>query len=445
MKQMLDVKKFIIVLFLIALILIGYSYYLSTTRYVWQEIGPDNARIVRVITAEKTCPEVVVDGRSQLMSLRTGKSSDSPVISCELTVSNSAYSVSVGSTVLRAVPRAPQRILVIGDTGCRLKGEDIQNCDDPQAWPFAQIAKVASSMNPDLIIHVGDNLYRQEPCPTGDTACQGSPYGNFWKTWEADFFSPAKPLLSKAPWIIVRGNHETCSRAGFLWFGYMAPEKFTGKCEEYLPPYLISFDNISFLNVDSAQASDFAVKNDEVLMYKDFFSSLQTLPTNTWLLTHRPLWGVKAVAEEKEEEPTEQVPSDRKPYLLTYANSKKTMQPLVGFNHTLQKSITPQLLDSLQVVLSGHYHNFEALSFDKEVPPQLMVGNSGTKLEEEIKDSLTDLVIDGHTVRDSTYLHQFGFVMLEEYDRNEWTATLYDVSGKILTRCVVKHRTLLCG
>ena len=61
----------------------------------------------------------------------------------------------------------PQRILVLGDTGCRIKGTFVQACNDPVAWPFAGLAKAAAALKPDLVIHLGDYLYRESPCPAG--------------------------------------------------------------------------------------------------------------------------------------------------------------------------------------------------------------------------------------------------------------------------------------
>ena len=45
------------------------------------------------------------------------------------------------------------------------------------------------------MIHVGDYIYREDPCPAGDEGCAGSPYGDNWPTWEADFFEPAGAAL----------------------------------------------------------------------------------------------------------------------------------------------------------------------------------------------------------------------------------------------------------
>ena len=75
------------------------------------------------------------------------------------------------------------------------------------------LAKSVAAARPDLVIHVGDYLYRESPCPKNDHGCAGSPYDDSWFTWKADFFVPAAPLLQVAPWIMVRGNHEICKRA----------------------------------------------------------------------------------------------------------------------------------------------------------------------------------------------------------------------------------------
>jgi phosphodiesterase/alkaline phosphatase D-like protein len=59
----------------------------------------------------------------------------------------------------------PQRLVVVGDTGCRLKDEEaFQACHDAQAWPFESIARSAARWRPDLVIHLGDYLYRESPC-----------------------------------------------------------------------------------------------------------------------------------------------------------------------------------------------------------------------------------------------------------------------------------------
>mgnify|MGYP000167914488 CR=1 FL=1 len=61
------------------------------------------------------------------------------------------------------------------------------------------VAGAVAAWDPDLIVHVGDYLYRESPCPEGQSGCAGSPHGDNWATWNADFFAPASPLLGAAP------------------------------------------------------------------------------------------------------------------------------------------------------------------------------------------------------------------------------------------------------
>jgi len=133
------------------------------------------------------------------------------------------------------LPKAnPQRIVIIGDTGCRLQTDNgTQSCNDPNPegtdtpYPFAAIAALAAAQNPDLVIHVGDWDYRDNECPAGlGFNCGGSPWGFGWDTWEADVFAPAAPLLAAAPWIMNRGNHEQCNRAGQGWYRYLDTQPF---------------------------------------------------------------------------------------------------------------------------------------------------------------------------------------------------------------------------
>ena len=62
----------------------------------------------------------------------------------------------------------PRRIVVFGDTGCRIEGKRAQACNNPNEWPFPKIAAIAARAKADLVLHVGDYLYREGPCPQGN-------------------------------------------------------------------------------------------------------------------------------------------------------------------------------------------------------------------------------------------------------------------------------------
>ena len=88
---------------------------------------------------------------------------------------------------------------MLGDTGCRG-----WNCKNTWGWP--DVSRQAAGTNPDVILHVGDYFYREH--------CSASDCGKKWAAWESDFFRHAKSgrVLTAAPWIFVRGNHEDCGR-----------------------------------------------------------------------------------------------------------------------------------------------------------------------------------------------------------------------------------------
>jgi len=157
------------------------------------------------------------------MTLRTSVDDGFPVAVCEGRAPAVTRQLVVGSSPAPILTPEVRRIVIIGDTGCRLEGRAVQDCNDPEAWPFAEIAGRAAGRKPDLVIHVGDYYYRETACPVDRKGCAGSSHGDNWETWQADFFEPAAPLLAAAPWVLVRGNHELCRRDGHGWFRLLDP------------------------------------------------------------------------------------------------------------------------------------------------------------------------------------------------------------------------------
>src|SRR4029077_11395538 len=113
----------------------------------WVEVGPDGASSVGAIT-EDLCPRGIFDGIPAAMSVRAepGQKIDNvkpaafPVRSCEVTVPQGAVAATLDGHVLPLARPNPQRILILGDTGCRLDRNVLQDCEDAAAWPFPRIA-----------------------------------------------------------------------------------------------------------------------------------------------------------------------------------------------------------------------------------------------------------------------------------------------------------------
>ncbi|MGH7439332.1 MAG: metallophosphoesterase, partial [Polyangiaceae bacterium] len=169
-----------------------------------------------------------------ISSAAMSKPSSFPVLTCETTIPLGTASAAVNaalpglsSPTNLALPKTDaETIIVLGDTGCRTQygaggTSQWQDCYDPGSYAFGTIASVAASMHPDLVIHVGDYEYRDNECPPDQAGCAGAPWGYGWDAWQDDFFKPAAPLLAAAPWVVNRGNHESCTRAGQGWYRFL--------------------------------------------------------------------------------------------------------------------------------------------------------------------------------------------------------------------------------
>ncbi len=128
---------------------------------------------------------------------------------CELVIPQNTKKAVVNGQLLNLPRPNPTKIIAFGDTGCRIKGAAIQNCNDPEDWPFERVARAAAAAHAHLILHVGDYLYREDPCPAGkESFCGGTPHGDNWDTWNADFFQTRRWAISGRSLIFARGNHE---------------------------------------------------------------------------------------------------------------------------------------------------------------------------------------------------------------------------------------------
>ena len=226
----------------------------------WVELTSDGGLDIRAVTAPNmSCPEVSADGAA-LPTKARGQPDPAdgayPVQVCVAHASTPTRSLTVDGLPVPTLPNAVRRIVVIGDTGCQLKGNLIQDCNDPVKWPFATIARLAAARHPDLVIHVGDYHYRESPCPVDRPGCAGSPYGDNWAVWQKDFFYPAAPLLAAAPWVLVRGNHELCNRGGHGWFRLLDPHADAVECTATTLPYALHLDPLNLLMFDGADADD---------------------------------------------------------------------------------------------------------------------------------------------------------------------------------------------
>jgi len=384
----------------------------------WVELAADGGLDVRAVTVPAvSCPKVVADGAPLASQPRGTSNADFPIQVCVAHAAATTHSLTVDGLPVPTLSRSIKRIVMFGDTGCRLKRDLVQDCNSPDKWPFATIARLAAARHPDLVIDVGDYHYRETPCPPDRAGCAGSPYGDNWPAWQKDFFDPAAPLLAAAPWVLVRGNHEICSRGGIGWFRLLDPHPGSIACTDTTAPYTLNLDPLHLLMFDGADADDDKTQPAKVATYRNQLQSLlANAPAHSWLLTHRPVWALLQGTDAK--------PGDT-------------------LNATEQAAIRDLVPPSLDMVLSGHMHDFTSYDYGAGHPAQLVVGEGGD-IDDAITQPLkTGTVIDGATVRRGFGLAEYGYVLLHRTTAG-WGATVYAVTDQALAHCILHGRTLSC-
>lgn len=420
---------------------------------IYVVLGAQGAVARAVIPAGTTglapaCPAIVVDGTSQTMSLRAAPDTNFPILVCEFVLDAAAKSASIAGQALPLPTGKLKSVAVLGDTGCRLKadknatqaardtdeadeideGGKFQDCNNVDDWPFAPMSATIAKAKPDLVVHVGDYLYRESKCPSGDQGCQGSPHGDNWETWAADFFTPAAPLLNAAPWIVTRGNHEICKRAGVGYARLLDPtpaKETPPACVELIDQYTVTVGGRAFIVLDSSDAPDDCPKDGcDIAPYAAQFAAMQPA-AGTWLVTHRPIWG------------------------FTNSKDKSGKRKLGIRNMTLQAALAPKGVPpkGIDLVLSGHIHLWEALSFADGRSPQFVLGAGGTDLAHKLpKDKdLKGQKIGGTKIAAIASADQFGYTLFEPSKKGRhWNATFYDPTGKPVLGCKVESSKATC-
>jgi predicted phosphodiesterase len=370
----------------------------------------------RLVTDAANCPFLRTDKGDVAMTVRAAAGANFP-LTCAAAVPAGAAHAKVADVALPLPVADPQRILVLGDTGCRIKGAALQACNDPVKWPFPQLAAAAAALKPDLVIHVGDYLYRESACPSGNQGCAGSPWGDNWITWQADFYTPAAALLAAAPIILVRGNHEDCARSGPGWLRLQGPSAFdpAAPCIPHLPLYSVELGALRLAVMDDATAQDTELDRDASPGYAAEMVGLAAIPAPVWFIHHRPIWA--AITG---------------PLGIPIGGNLA----LIDAVRVASLSGGPPIAPTVELMLSGHIHTFEAINYAGNVPPQIVAGNGGDNLD-ITPTNLRGTQFQGHsgvTVVDGLSVGGFGFLLMTRTEGG-WTIDLYDVTGAKTRSC----------
>jgi len=423
-------------------------------------VGADGSAIARAITTAQACPAIDIDGRSAPMAVRApwgavplrsgddGKPRPGPpstaVLSCETVLPAGAVRVTVAGQALPLPKAEPRRIVVIGDTGCRLKDKEYQACNDAQAYPFARVAASAAAWKPDLVVHVGDFHYREAPCPAGNAGCAGSPWGYNWDAWKADFFAPGKALLDAAPWIMARGNHETCTRAGQGWWRWLDPHPMNGRtCDDpandldadYADPYAVPLGgDAQFIVFDSANTNykGFKAGDPRIAKYADTWRRIDALAKgarHSIAIDHHPLYSYGANRDAR---------TGAISLFGGDAGLVQVFQPL-----------SPRLLPAgIDVLLSGHIHLWQQTSAASDHPTQIVAGFAGTAedivpLPAAIPDMPPAPGVRLEAM--SSWIDGFGFMTMERTGADRWHVVVHDRDGKEKNTCEIEGRRSRCA
>ena len=385
----------------------------QTLTPAWVEVGDGGQALARVVvTAPDRCPSIIADNATLVMAPRVPiPPGFQPV--CEAVIPHGTKSARMNEQTLALPHDDPSRIAVLGDTGCRIKGKEIQDCNSD--WPFEQVANAATAAQPQLVIHVGDYLYREDACPAEESKkCAGSPHGDKWETWNADFFQPAAKLLASAPWAFSRGNHEDCTRAWRGWFYYLDPGGWSGAvCNAMPAPVTVKLGSFQLVLFDSS-----AVKGvTDPAQVKAYAAELRMLDvSNAWLVDHHPFWALKP---------------------------GKDGAPPLSETDTLREAWDQVSPKGIVMVLSGHTHVFELLGYGGQRPLQIVAGDAGTSLDRGAPHQMNGAEIYGMTTEQAEDQEVFGYTLLSK-SGDGWTLSLKDPETRELFNCSIQGAKARC-
>ena len=420
---------------------------------VWTVQAEGQRVLVRALTRDLVCPAITWDSQAaQPMALRASAATvpvrgdsaqkDSKpavfdVLTCEAAWPQGVRRARVADREVPAPASAIQRIVIIADTGCRMKASEnaFQPCNDPVKWPFAKVAQSAAALKPDLVLHIGDIHYRESPCPQGNTGCADSLWGYGYDAWQADFFTPARPLLAAAPWVFVRGNHESCFRAGQGWFRFIDTQAWREQraCNDpaldadadYSAPYAVPLAADTQLIVFDSSRTNGKPFSTTDSAYGKYLQQLGTVAElaqqkpNSFFMSHHPLLAVAPVKKQNQFKPA----------------GNEGLQSVFA-------ALYPQRLfpDGVTVAMHGHVHLFEAISFRSAHPLSLVMGNSGSANEGLVPETLPPgaQLYAGAEVEDYVARADYGFATLDRLAANAgWMLTEYTVDGQAVIECKI--------
>ncbi len=367
-----------------------------------------------------------------------------------------------GRRLPSAMPESVRRMAMLADTGCRVKGSSVQDCNSPVAWPLETIARQIAKSEPDIILNPGDYYYRESACPPADEAlCGGTPppvpgmpFTDSSDGWLVDVIRPMKPMFGSAPMALLRGNHEACDRGGngfFLFFdprpdtaGLCGPVNGVAPTPATTPTWSFTIEvakgrTLRVAMVDSAYGTDGAVDSWAAVQRPTYVAARKQTRAKpgrqSWLMTHRPVFS-HVTSQFSPKPPTQWTP----------------------WGSLDQTAASYGLLDTYQLILSSHLHLAQAVQIPGQ-PGSLVLGNGGTYLDPTTGYDLPPygpladasgqrvdpaLAPYPNAAMDWTSV-QFGYAVAKPTGKSGWKIAHRTPQGERFASCSLGKRSIRCS
>ena len=173
--------------------------------------------------------------------------------------------------------------------------------------------------------------------------------------------------------------------------------------------------------VDSSNAADTAPVAEQIAAFTaQFRLAASAHLSHALLLSHRPIWAAKA-------------------------GQKGERSSIRTLNATLEQAWAAAPIPGVELIVAGHTHLFELLSFRQQLPPQAVIGNSGTRLAHRIKGGLEGQSIGEATVAHASAASDFGYAVVTPPDGSMgWSLRLHDSAGKKQLTCSIASHDIQC-
>ena len=128
---------------------------------------------------------------------------------------------------------------------------------------------------------------------------------------------------------------------------------------------------------------------------------------------------------------------------MVWAMAQAELAGLATLNQTEQAALRGRVPPNLDLVLSGHLHDFISYEFGPERPAQLVVGTGGDTLLKLGEVPIVGAEIDGMPVKKGFASARFGYFIMER-SGGGWDGTFYAPDDAVLARCRIEGRALDC-